>query len=355
MALPAAAARHLHQWYKAAERRECRLHYLFLELTRSCNLSCRHCGSDCTTTSPAASLSTPQWVALLDHIAASFSPLPTLVLTGGEPLLHPDFTEILALCHKRAISWGLVTNGYALTGPVMETLQRYGCCGITLSVDGLRENHDWLRNRAGAFDRTVRALDFIATSSIPLRDAVTCVNPRNINELDAIASLLIGHRMPAWRLFRIFPAGRARDNEELLLSKENTSLMIRWIRDNRPSLRNRGLAVQLSCEGWMPFAVDRTVRDQPFFCRAGINIASVLCDGTVTGCSNNDARFYQGNVLTEQFEQIWRTKFGSMRDRTWVRGTSCGSCRHVRECEGGSLHLWRGHADKPDFCYADCC
>jgi radical SAM protein with 4Fe4S-binding SPASM domain len=198
------------------------------------------------------------------------------------------------------------------------------------------------------------ALDLIAASAIPLRDAVTCVNPRNINELDSISRMLLLHRMPAWRLFRIFPAGRARDNSELLLSKDDTALMIRWIRDNRTSLRHSGIAVQLSCEGWLPFSVDRQVRDQPFFCRAGINIASILNDGTITGCSNNDARFYQGNVLEEPLEQIWRTKFGTMRDRTWVGGTSCGSCSHVRECEGGSLHLWRNNADKPDFCYADC-
>ena len=351
--LPASVAGTLHRWYKKAEQREHRLLYLFIELTRLCNLTCRHCGSDCSSgPEEVSSLSTNEWCSLFESVDASFSPAPTLVLTGGEPIIHPDFETVIRTIDQLGLHWGLVTNGYALTERVMRILEENHCLSITVSVDGLKDDHDWLRGRAGVFDRTTRALDLIAASRIPLRDAVTCVNPRNQERLDAIARFLLSHSMPAWRLFRIFPAGRAHADDELLLSADDTRRMIDWVREKRPILSKEGIAVQLSCEGWLPFAVDRQVRDHPFFCRAGVNIASVLHDGTVTGCSNNDPRFHVGNIRSEPLDELWEKKFGLFRDRSWVKKTSCGSCRYVGSCEGGSIHLWRNDLRKPDFCYA---
>jgi hypothetical protein len=40
--------------------------------------------------------------------------------------------------------------------------------------------------------------------------------------------------------------------------------------------------------------------------------------------------------------------------RSWVKETACGSCDHLKNCQGSSIHLWRGSMVKPDFCYADC-
>jgi len=177
------------------------------------------------------------------------------------------------------------------------------------------------------------------------------VYPDNLHELDKIAELLIEKGMQSWRLFRIFPSGRADNNENVLLSFEQTQEMINWIAKNKNSLQKKGLTLNLSCEGWLPYSIDKTVRDAPFFCRAGINMASILSDGTITGCSNNHPEFYEGNILKDNFESLWEFGFQKFRKRSWLSDTVCAECKHVSFCQGGSIHLWNPKNDRPNFCY----
>jgi len=345
---------HLHQHYKKSEIKDHYLRYLFLEITRNCNLVCRHCGSDCTAQTTARQLTTESWIRILERIASDFSPLPTLVLTGGEPIIHPEFSTLIRSIKNQQFRWGIVSNGYALDQNKLSEMIQQNLYSITVSLDGLEASHNWLRGKKDSFAQTIDALRRIGASPVPIKDVVTCVTSRNLSELDVIADLLIDLHIQSWRLFRIFPSGRAKKNPDLDLSKAQTREMIGWIEDRKPQLKKRGLDLSLSCEGWLPFATDKKVRNHPFFCRAGINIASILCDGTITGCSNNDQRFYQGNVLNDNFGYVWNNRFETLRNRQWVKHTSCGSCCHYDICEGGSIHLWRNYDDKPDFCYADC-
>jgi radical SAM protein with 4Fe4S-binding SPASM domain len=352
--LPAKIKGKLHNHYKAIESRDHQLLYLFLEITRACNLSCRHCGSDCGTHPTKSELTTPSWISILEYLAKQFNPLPTMVLTGGEPMLHPDFETIIHAIDSRGMRWGLVSNGYELDREAIGMLQRHNVYSITISLDGLEKSHNWLRGKMDSFCRTVDAVKQVSAREIPVKDVVTCVNRRNLHELDSIAQLLITHSIPSWRLFRIFPAGRAAHNDELLLSVKETREMLDWIAGSKKKLAAQGLEVNFSCEGWLPIAFDAAVRNQPFFCRSGINIASILCDGRITGCSNNSDRFIEGNILSDDFAFIWENRFEKFRNRSWVNETECGKCGHVRDCQGGSIHLWRDSLAKPEFCYAKC-
>lgn len=352
--LPLSARSFLHQLYKKAECKEHPLLYLFLEITRACNLACRHCGSDCSAKTRFAALTTDSWVKILENIAAGFSPGPAIVLTGGEPLLHPGFTQLIRKLRELHFRWGIVSNGYDLDERMLETMLENDIHSITISLDGKEESHNWLRGKGDSYRKAVRAIRAVSASKIACRDVVTCVHPRNSSELDAVAEMLIANGVNAWRLFRIFPAGRAAGNRESQLSINETRRMLDWIGERREGLRKEGLEVNLSCEGWLPFAIDTKVRNQPFFCRAGINIASVLCDGTVTGCSNNSEQFFEGNVLTDSLAYLWKNKFEKFRDRKWVGTSECGKCRDLKRCRGGSIHLWRDNLLKPEFCYMDC-
>lgn len=245
----------------------------------------------------------------------------------------------------------MVTNGFGLTREKLDALIDAGIYSITLSLDGNEPVHNYLRNNHLAYKRAVQALEMLSSSGIPTIDVVTCVYPRNLEELDSIASVLLKYRIPAWRLFRIFPSGRAEKNNHILLNFNKTQQMISWICKNRPLLKKKGLAVSLSCEGFLPQHIDRKVRDQLFFCRAGINIASILCNGTVTGCPNNHPSFYEGNITKDDFVQLWQHGFSRFRNRQWIYSTDCAGCSLVKDCMGGSIHLWEIGANKPRFCY----
>jgi radical SAM protein with 4Fe4S-binding SPASM domain len=347
----AAVKDQLHSLYKKAECADHPLLYLFMEITRKCNLHCRHCGSDCSSIVTAPSLTTPSWLTLIDTMADTFRSKPAINLTGGEPLLHEDFPVIVKRLFERNFRWGIVSNGYVLDKPMLDLLTGNGVTSITISLDGTEESHNWLRCNNQSYSRAVAAIRMIALAGIEHSDVVTCVNPLNLDQLDSVAKVLIDNGVKAWRLFRIFPAGRGGVNKELHLSFDATQRLLDWIADRKSLFAKQGLDINLSCEGWLPFAENSRVRDQPFFCRAGINIASILHDGTITGCSNNASQFYEGSVLSDNFAYIWEHGFRKFRKRDWISNSSCGTCCYVKKCQGGSVHLWRDGFEAPAFCY----
>ncbi len=342
---------HFFKIYKKEEIKDHNLLYLFLELSRKCNLNCLHCGSDCKAENSSAELSTESWIKIIDYFADNYSKELAFIITGGEPLMYKNLDEITSRIKSRNRRWAMVTNGMLLNSDRMKTLEENGIYSLTLSIDGTKNSHNKLRNSQIAFEKLQTALDAVGNSKLTYKDAVTCVFPDNLYELDEIAEILISKKFNSWRLFRIFPSGRAFENKDLQLTFEQTQIMINWIKNNKSKLEKRGLTVNLSCEGWLPFDTDSKVRDGYFFCRAGINIASILSDGNITGCSNNHESFYQGNILKDNFSNIWENKFEDLRERKWLDKTVCNSCEYIKKCKGSSIHLWKKGNEKPNFCY----
>jgi radical SAM protein with 4Fe4S-binding SPASM domain len=340
-----------HDRYKALEVSDHPLLYLFLEITRKCNLACLHCGSDCRAENGTPVLTPESWLSIIDYISERFSKDLMFVITGGEPLTYPHLERIAEKIKANKRTWGMVTNGFGLDRKRLAALESAGLASATISLDGNRESHTHLRNHPHAYERAVNAIALLGESGIPFKDVVTCVYPKNLASLSSVAEILLDCRIPYWRLFRIFPHGRARSHPELFLSHEENGRLLEWIMENRPKYREAGLTVNLSCEGWFPYSLDRKLRSEPFFCRAGINIASILADGTVTGCANNGPAFFEGNIVQDDFARLWKKGFGKFRERSWMRKGLCSACPHFPHCQGGSVHLWNRAADSAEFCY----
>jgi radical SAM protein with 4Fe4S-binding SPASM domain len=346
----------LHPVYRRLETAVHPLRYLFLEVTSRCNLRCLHCGSDCGREAREGELTTDEWRATVDELAARFDPRSlVLVLTGGEPLCRPGLGRILERIQAHGFPWGMVSNGWGLSPRVLDALRARGLASLTVSLDGLAGAHDWLRGARGSFDRAVRAIRaaVAAGPGLPLFDVVTCANPRNLDELPALRALLEAERVPAWRLFTIFPRGRARGNGELLLPPDGTRALLDFVAESRATRAPGGMRVDFSCEGYLPPARDRAVRDEPYFCRAGISIASILCDGAIAVCPNVSRALVQGNVRTDDLADVWERRFGPHRDRSWLRQGACAACGDFPRCQGNSLHLLDDDAAAPAFCTRD--
>jgi radical SAM enzyme (rSAM/lipoprotein system) len=354
--LPASRAarafgRLLRPLYRKLETTAHPLRYLFLEITQRCNLRCRHCGSDCGRAARLDELTGKDWLAFLGYLGRNFERRElVLVVTGGEPFCHPEFDRLLGGFRDCGIPWGMVTNGWALNPKNVRRLLDAGITTITVSLDGLRESHDWLRGVPGSYERALAGIRLLAEAQPRLFDVVTCVSPRNIGELPRVLEVLREAGVRDWRLFSIFPKGRAKGNDELLLPPEGFRALLDFIRRKRVELRGSGFHLRFSCEGYLPREVDRAVRDEPYFCRAGINIGSVLCDGAIGACPNITRGLIQGNIRTDDFKTVWEEKFGPFRDRSWMRKGPCVSCGEWKRCLGNSLHLWDDGAQRVAFC-----
>ena len=231
--------------FKVSETKRHELNYLFWECTTRCNLNCLHCGSDCSKNSVNRDMPAEDFFEAIDtikRIPQNF----TVVFTGGEPLLRKD----LELCGKelrrRGFKWSMVSNGHLYDKERHISLLNAGIGALTISLDGLKESHNWLRNNEKSFDKVMNAVELAASSNRLNFDIVTCVNQRNINELEQIKKLLISKNVKAWRLFTIIPIGRAVHNPELLLTDNQLVQLMDFIAACRKS---KEIDIKFSCEG----------------------------------------------------------------------------------------------------------
>lgn len=294
-------------------------------------------------------MTSESWKSVIQYMQKLYAPI--FVITGGEPLVRKDLFEITEFLKQMSAKWGLVTNGFALTQDKMDLLCNHGLSSITISLDGTEKEHLYIRRNPDSFRKVLNSMSLIGKTDLEYKDAVTCVFPGNLDKLHNTAKILLDHGMNSWRLFRIFPKGQALENKELVLDFMQSNALVEWIAENRKEYKKKGLNISFSCEGYLPWKQDKKVRQEPFFCRSGISIASILSDGTVTGCNNNGSEYYQGNIAQDDFKHLWDNRFQEYRDPSWRKTGKCLHCDEWKYCLGNSVHLREKSKDGPGFCY----
>ncbi len=316
------------------------LRQLFWECTLRCNLSCRHCGSDCKTVSSVKDMPLEDFLKVLDSVSKECDPHKVMInVTGGEPLMRPDLDKCGKAIYDKGFPWGMVTNGYALTPERYKRLLASGLRAMTISLDGIGDNHDWMRGRKGSFERAAAAIKMVIDSGEIEFDVVTCVNKRSFQELPRLKEFLIGLGLKSWRLFTVFPVGRAADDPELQLDKDQFRGLMEFIRDTRKEGR---IMASYGCEGFLG-NFEGDVRDGFYMCNAGVTVGSVLADGSFSACPSIRADYNQGNLYAgDDFMEIWNSRYAVFRDRSWMKKDKCASCKYFRFCRGNGMHLRDG-------------
>lgn len=312
------------------------LQQLFWECTLRCNLSCRHCGSDCQKVETRPDMPLEDFLKVLDDLATHLDPHRVLVNTvGGEPLVRADLAECGREITRRGFAWGMVTNGYLLTREKLIELLRAGLRTIAVSLDGLEESHNWLRANPRSFERAMMAIDLLTHTRHLMWDVITCVSHKNLSELPALKEYLISHGVKRWRCTTIAPMGRAATNRDLQLTAEEYRALLDFIRETRKEGR---IALNYSCEAYTGI-YEGEVRDYLFGCQAGIRVASILADGSISGCLSIRSNYHQGNIYQDNFWEVWNTRFDCYRQLEWKRQGPCADCSCFEDCLGGAMHL----------------
>ena len=319
------------------------LRSLFWECTLRCNMHCRHCGSDCRVQPEVKDMPAADFLRAVDSLTPHVNPNETfIIITGGEALLRDDLEEVGLELYRRGYPWGVVTNGYLLDRVRLQSLMESGLHSVTVSLDGPEEQHNWLRRHEGSFARATEAVSLLAAQHEVLWDVVTCVNPRNIDRLAEFRDLLAGLGVASWRLFSIFPMGRAAGDPDLQLTDKQLRRLMDFIEEERRS--DRTMEVSYACEGFLG-DYEQRVRDHFFYCRSGVEVASIRCDGAISGCTSVRSHMDQGSIYTDDLWDVWQNRFQTMRDRSWARKGHCADCKMWRYCEGSGLHLYNDNGD----------
>jgi radical SAM protein with 4Fe4S-binding SPASM domain len=315
------------------------LRYLFLEVTRRCNLSCAYCGSSCTGAGDDGELAAAEWVGVIRQIAADFeAPRVMVAVTGGEPLLKPGILDIFRALRDCGFPYGMVTNGQLLDGPRARDLVAAGIGSISVSLDGPPEVNDAQRG-AGVWDRAETAIGHLRDAGYGGKlEVISTLTTPAIPHLEAMRVRLARMRVPLWRVAPVMPIGRAAARPDLVPGPTEVRTLLEWVRAARKAPRRP--VPEFSEEGFLGWRFEGVVRPYLCQCRAGVEVGGINADGRIGACPELTEAFAQGDIRKNRFKDVWETGYRVLRDRSWARRGPCADCVHWDWCQGGAMHLY---------------
>lgn len=351
-----------------------------LNITERCNLACKHCsvGSN-PFVSTANDLTTEQAKKLFDDL--DDAGLESLRITGGEPMMRPDFWELFDYAIGCRFSLTLFTNGTRVDRAAVERFaearrKRGSRFLIHLSLDGgTAYSHDYLRNREGNFERVKRTMGMFREAGVPFYvESVLHERSATVEEVEALAELVADHGVTYLSLHPGELIGTGENESSLLFTREFLKDFSEQIQPIVDRFEERGLTIsfdsytfplgepteahelarrleQQQKGGQRALAVvgeDEIESADDFrqkmsssrasgfnVCTAGISQLALGADGDVYGCPRYvGAKAYStGNVKTRNISEIWAAPgWDFLREDYQPKLKLCGDCNYKNNC-----------------------
>lgn len=275
---------------------------LQLELTECCNMKCLHCYNDSNKKEKNVDIMTSErWISFARYLVAHGGVFEC-VLSGGEPLLlGDDLFEIMDILDELGTCFMLITNGYLLTEEKVKRLKKYRYHWLQISIDGVDASYnDEFRQLRGSWLHAVNAAKYVVKYGIPLKIA-HCVTPQNIQNIDEMCELAYDIGANCIMVGEVCFSGRAARNTDLLLSVEQRKYMYKKVADNAIKYKGR---MKVKCSNSVKKGLERH-KEKPFGSAVIRPNGDVRLDGM--------APFVAGNILREEFAEIWMNKI----DKSW--------------------------------------
>lgn len=303
----------------------------YILLTR-CNASCGYCDSPWR---HQRGLATPVHRQILAELAGLGA--ERIYLSGGEPLLHPDFGVILEYIHELGMAVEVVTNGI-LVPQQLESLRR--CSRVFLSLDGREAVHDAQRGR-GSHREAIQALRLLSERKIPVVLAAL-ITRENRTEIDWLLELAESLGLEVDFQFPITnPACFGAEARNWMPADQDMRLalaeILAAVKRGAPVFASRGS--YRKALAWRNYEIESLeLPGSHKRCSAGRYFLRIEANGNVYPCEIHLGRFAPKNAASDGVEAAWRH----------AQAHSCVDCPHVRLNEKRALFdlrpsaLWRG-------------
>jgi radical SAM protein with 4Fe4S-binding SPASM domain len=305
-----------------------------IEITRACNLACRHCYLAAGDPGDHA-LTTVQLETAIREVKEAGG--ISVSIGGGEPLLHPDWQRIVECALAQDLLVVIGTNGTLIDGPIAGILASLPI-KIQLSLDGATPQvHDAIRGE-GSFAATLRAIGLLkaAGKGEDLVVAFTAMQP-NIGELPAFIDLMEALEIRVVQFPPLAHAGRARRNwQDLALDDDGRLALWRTVHARSARLKGR-MDLLADC-----FSLDIDRAGAPYRCNIGSQLR-IDPDGNVYPCQcfHAGTKYRLGNVRTRSIAGI----VGGSRLREVIndclarpeRIKRCSHCLWMNLCGAGCM------------------
>lgn len=300
--------------------------HLFLELTDSCNQFCQHCYRE----------SSPQRNSFMDkeNFAALIETLGlegTLVaeFTGGEPLLHPDFAEMLALACEYMETVSIITNGTLLSGRIISLIKELSQQGskilVSLTLNSyIEEKHDSFVGLRGSYQKVLQSLRQLAAANIPVRVSMN-VTRDNLQEMIATAEIAFKNGATIFAAAPVNEEGRARTSGICFKEDEDWESFDKAFLDLKRTFSEK------------VFVLPEPVLNEiyQYTCGAGTKTVAVSPDGNVRPCVLFEQDFSMGNVFAEGIETVFSPeRAGFFANSSGPAVIGCSKCEQFSFCNG---------------------
>ncbi len=316
---------------------------IFWELTKRCNLKCKHCRAEADDISFAGEMGTDEIKKIIDDITSFVKPI--LVLTGGEPLYRTDIFDIAEYAGEKGVRLALATNGTLIDKEIATKIKSSGFDRVSISIDGKdAASHDGFRGITGSFDYALGGAGYLKEADVDFQFNTT-IAKRNVDEIEDIIKLSEEMGAKALHIFMLVPVGCGVELAETeMLSKDKYEEILAWLYDRmkktsmefkatcappyyriiRQKAKEEGRKITIETDGMA--AMTRG-------CLAGSGVCFISHRGDVQPCGY--LPLVAGNVNETSFQDIWEKSalFNELRDLDNLKG-KCGLCEYKMFCAG---------------------
>lgn len=299
------------------------------ELTRNCNLDCVHCRARAGSGPYENELTLDECFRVIDDIAAFAS--PTIILTGGEPLLRKDIFEIIDHTVKKGLRAVIAVNGTLVDHATAARLKESGIMRVSMSIDGKdRESHDSFRRVSGSFDAVMRAGRTLNEVGLPFQINTT-ITRLNASDLADIYALVREMGAVAWHTFLLVPVGRGEGLKGEELNAAMYEEVLNWLYEREEEGK---IEMKVTCAPhYYRIVKERGGTPKSAGCLAGKSFLFISHTGIAQPCGYLELAC--GDVRAHGVRQVWEgsEEFARIRDLRGYKG-KCGSCRFLAICGG---------------------
>lgn len=316
-------------------------------ITSKCGKRCRHCymyESERYKTEIENQLPFSDMLHVLDDIADfeekwKFD-VNGFFITGGDPVLNPDYVPLLEELHRRGKNVYIMGNPETLTSEILDFFRDVGVRQVQLSLDGLRDTHDFYRG-VGNFDTTIQALELLDAHDVPGTIMFTLTGENKDQLIPLIRYLAAETKAKGFAFDLVCGVGNAK-NIEIELTKEDVYQCLSSYLQEKQRLRQEGCPMRLSEK---PKFFQLLHYDQDDFypydtddfsaiggCYVGFTCYTILADGSVAACRRFPTII--GKMPEQKMEDIF---LGNPLLKKFRRASSyqvCGECRFFKSCRG---------------------
>jgi len=322
------------------------------EITSACNLGCIHCHA--ASGNPLSNeLSTDEGKKLIDQIA-QMENFRTLIYTGGEPLVRPDIFELLNYSKRAGLANIIATNGTLIDEEMAWKLKECGVVCNAISIDATDPNiHNFVRNKQGAFELAMRAIEATKKAGILLQINTTAMeyNMANLEELVDFVDL---QNCGIMLMYQLVAVGRGEKIKDAALKTTSNQKLIELITRKQKNVKT--IIEPVAGPQYWPYMLEQKnlhksrigleLAKKVFHgCAAGRDFFYIKANGDVWPCPFVEVT--AGNVREKDIKSIYKESvvFKNLKNREISLKGLCGECNYKSICGGCRGRAWAYNGD----------